>query len=147
MSFLKGIIRWIWCTCWKRTLEISYLTYKSLEGASRNLSYLSSCSLSRRWSFWRIRSNVLRGIESDLAYTKVSVVTSQCILRSGSLWYPARSSMLKNKRDFLLIISKLMPAFSTVQIDVAENHINYYVTKITKNNTRSLGGVINRLAN
>ena len=40
-----------------------------------------------------------------------------------------------------------MPAFSTVQIDVAENHINYYVTKITKNNTRSLGGVTNRLAN
>ena len=35
-------------------------------------SYLSSCSLSRRWRFWRIRSNVLRGIEPDLAYTEVS---------------------------------------------------------------------------
>ena len=28
-------MRWICCTCWKRTLEIFYLTYKSLEGASR----------------------------------------------------------------------------------------------------------------
>ena len=30
-----------------------------------NLSYLSSCSLSQRWKFWRIRSNVFRGIESE----------------------------------------------------------------------------------
>ena len=37
-----------------------------------NLSYLSSCSLSRRWRFWRIHSKVLRGIESDLGYTEVS---------------------------------------------------------------------------
>ena len=34
-----------------------------------NLSYLSSCSLSQR-----LRSNLLRGIESDLAHTKVSGV-------------------------------------------------------------------------
>ena len=89
-----------------------------------NLSYLSSCSLSRTWRFWRIRSNVLRGIESGLAYTKESGVASYYILWSGSVWYPVRSSTLKNKRIFSLVISKLMPAFSTVQLDVATNHIN-----------------------
>ena len=31
-----------------------------------------------------------------------------------------------------------MPAFSTVQLDVAKNHINQYVTK---NDSRSLSGV------
>ena len=30
-----------------------------------------------------------------------------------------------------------MPAFSTVQLDVTKNHINY----VTKNNSRSLSGV------
>ena len=34
------------------------------------LSYLSSSLLSQRRRLQRIRSNVLRGIESDLAYTK-----------------------------------------------------------------------------
>ena len=53
----------------------------------KNLSYLSSCSLSQR-RFRRIRSNVLRGIESDLACTKVLGVVSQYILRFGSLWHP-----------------------------------------------------------
>ena len=33
----------------------------------KNLSYLSSCSLSQRRRFQRTRSNLLRGIESDLA--------------------------------------------------------------------------------
>ena len=54
---------------------------------------------------------------------------------SGSLWDPVRSSMLKNKRIFSLVISNLIPAFSTVQLDVAKNHINYYVAK---SNSRSL---------
>ena len=93
-------------------------------GSLENLSYLSSRSLSQKWRFWIIRSNVLRGIESDLAYTKVSGAASQYILWFESLRYPVRSSMLKNKRIFSLIISKLMPAFSTVQLDVAKNHIN-----------------------
>ena len=44
------------------------ITGKSFE----NLPYLSSCLLPQRWRFRRIRSNVLRGIELDLAYTKVS---------------------------------------------------------------------------
>ena len=39
-------------------------------------------------------SNVLWGIKSGLAYTKVSGVASKYILWSGSLWYPVRSSML-----------------------------------------------------
>ena len=135
-----------------------------------NLPYLSKCSLSRRWRFWRIRSNVLWGIKSGLAYAKVSGVnsqkyrrsprksigghlakvsavtsqkyrrsprksigghlakvlgvTSQYILWSGSLWYSGRSSMLKNKRIFSLVVSELMPAFSTVQLHVGKNHIN-----------------------
>ena len=88
------------------------------------LSYLSRCSLSQRWRFWRIRSKVLRGIESNLAYTKILGVSSQYILWSGSLWYPVRNSLLKNKRIFSLVISKLMPAFSTAQLHVAKNHIN-----------------------
>ena len=76
-----------------------------------NLSYLSSCLLPQREKFRRIRSNVLRGIESDLAYTKVLGVASQYILRSGNLWHPLSSSKLKNKRIFSLVISKLMSAF------------------------------------
>ena len=62
---------------------------------------------------------------TDLAYTKVSGVASQYILWSGSLCYPVGiSSMLKNKRIFSLAISKLIPASSAVQLDVAKNHIN-----------------------
>ena len=52
-----------------------------------NLFYLSSCSSSKRRKFRRICSNVLRGIESDLAYTKVYGVASHYILRSGGLWH------------------------------------------------------------
>ena len=46
--------------------------------------------------------------------------------------------MLKNKRIFSLVISALMPAFSTVQLDVAKNHINL---NVAKKNSRSLRGV------
>ena len=89
-----------------------------------NLSYLSSYLLSERWSFQRIHLNVLRDIESDLAYTKVSGVICQFILRSGSLWPPLSISVHKIKRLFSLVISKLMSAFSlTVQFGVANNHI------------------------
>ena len=49
---------------------------------------------------------------------------SQYILWSRRLCYPVRSSMLKNKGIFSLVISKLISAFSTVEIDVAKNHIN-----------------------
>ena len=77
----------------------------------KNLFYLSSCSLPQR-RFHRIRSSVLRAIESDLSCTKVSGVVSQYILRFGSLWHPLSSSMLKNKQIFSLIISKLISAFS-----------------------------------
>ena len=58
---------------------------------------------------------------SDLAYTKVLGVVSQYILWSGSLWYPSRSSILKNKQSFSELISKLIPAFSAVQLDVAKH--------------------------
>ena len=76
----------------KNLLFDSLIPQKNFE----SLSYLSSCSLSQRWRFRRICSNVLQGIESDLAYTKVSGVASQYILRSGSIWHPLSSSMLKN---------------------------------------------------
>ena len=52
--------------------------------------------------------------QSDLGHTKVSGVASQYILWSGSLCYPVRGSMLKNKQIFSLVISKSMPGFSTV---------------------------------
>ena len=46
-------------------------------------------------------------------YTKVSGGTfSQYVLWSGSIRHPLCSSMLKNKRFFSLVISKLMLAFS-----------------------------------
>ena len=77
----------------KNLLSDSLITGRSFE----NLSYLSTCSLSRKCRFRRVRSNVLRDIESDLAYIKISGIVSQCILRSGSLWHPLRSSMLKNR--------------------------------------------------
>ena len=92
----------------KNLLFDSLITGRSFQ----NLSYQSSCSLSQRWRFWRICSNVLRNIEPDLAYTKVSGVFSQYSLQSGSSWHPLSSSMLKNKRIFSLVFSKLMSAFS-----------------------------------
>ena len=42
----------------------------------------------------------IRGIESNHAYTEVSGVASQYILRSGSLWHPLSSSMLEYKQIF-----------------------------------------------
>ena len=39
---------------------------------------------------------------------------------------PSRSSMLKNKQTFSIVILKLIPAFSTAQFDVAKNYINEY---------------------
>ena len=93
-----------------------------------NLSYLWSCSLSQRWRSWRIRSNVLRGIESDLAYTKVSGFAFQ-YMWSGSLWHPLSSSMLKI--EFFHYNFKTNACFLTmaVQLRVAKN------TSL-KNNTR-----------
>ena len=93
-----------------------------------NLPYLWSCLLSQRWRSWRIRSNVLRGIESDLAYTKVSGFAFQYIW-SGSLWHPLSSSMLKI--EFFHYNFKTNACFLTmaVQLRVAKN------TSL-KNNTR-----------
>ena len=110
MSFLIG----------NHTMDLLYLLKENFKlfdllitGRSfENLSYLSSCSLLQRSRFRRIRSNVLRNIESDLAYTEVSGVASKYILRSGSLWHPLSSSMPGNKRIFSLVIPKLMSAFS-----------------------------------
>ena len=42
-----------------------------------NLCYVSSCSLPERWRFGRICSNVLPGIQSDFAYTKVCLRISK----------------------------------------------------------------------
>ena len=44
--------------------------------------------VTQRWRFWRIRSNVLRGTESDLAYTIHFMVWKLMV-------YPVRSSILK----------------------------------------------------
>ena len=53
----------------------------------------------------RICSNLLQGIESDFAYTKVSRVVSKYILRSGSLRHPLSSSMPKDEQIFSLVIT------------------------------------------
>ena len=105
----------------KNLLSDLLITGRSFE----NLSYLSSFLLTQRLRFRRIRSSVLRGIESDLACIKVSRVASQYILWSGSLWYPVRSSVLKNRGFFSLIFSKLMPAFSTVQLGTFRHNQTY----------------------
>ena len=68
----------------KKSPNDSLITGRSIE----NLSYLSSFLLSQRWRLRRIRSNVLRGRESDLACTEVSGVVSQYISRSGSFGDP-----------------------------------------------------------
>ena len=88
-------------------------TRKSIGGQLAKVSAVTS---------QKYRRSPRKSIGGHLA--KVSGVTSQYILWSGSLWYPGRSSILKNKRIFLLVISELMPAFSTVQLDVGKNHIN-----------------------
>ena len=68
----------------KNFLFDSLITRRSFE----NLSYLSSYSLSQRWRFRRIRSNVLRGIEVLRGIARHwglrSGVVSEYILRSGS---------------------------------------------------------------
>ena len=74
----------------KNLLFDSLITEKSFD----NLSYLSSCLLSQRWRFRRMHSNILRGIESDLTYTKVSGIAPRYILWSGRLWHPLSRSML-----------------------------------------------------
>ena len=78
--------------------NFKYLLFDSLirEGSSRISFILSSCSLSQRWRFKRIRSNVLRGIESDLVHSKVLRWSPNIILLSESLWHPLISSMFKN---------------------------------------------------
>ena len=88
-------------------------TRKSIGGQLAKVSAVTS---------QKYRRSPRKSIGGHLA--KVSGVTSQYILWSGSLWYPGRSSILKNKRIFLLVISELMPAFSTVQLDAGKNHIN-----------------------
>ena len=72
----------------------SLITERSFE----NLSYLLSERW--RWRLRRMRSYASRGSEPDLVYTKVLGVVSQHISRSGNLWHPLSSSMLKNKWIF-----------------------------------------------
>ena len=84
---------------------------------------------------------VVRGTESDLAYTKLLGGDPQYIWRSGSLWHPLSSSMLKNKRMYLLVISKLMLAFSLwLRNLVYPKSISTNTS--SNNNSRSLTGVI-----
>ena len=106
----------------KNPLLHSLITQRSFE----NLSYLSSCSLSQGWRFQRLLSNLLRDIESYLAYTKVSRAVSQYILWFGSLWQRLSGRILKNKRIFFISNFKTNVCFlnMTVQLGVANNHIN-----------------------
>ena len=117
----------------KNRLFPSLITQRSFE----NFCYLSNCSLLQRWRFRRISSNVLRGIESGFAYTKLYGVVFQYIIHSGSLWHPRSSSMLKNKQIFSLIISKLMSAFFVWLYNLVYPTIISTNTS-SKNNSRSL---------
>ena len=106
----------------KNFLFDSIIMGKSFE----NLSYLSGCLLSQRWKFRGIRSKALWGIESDLAYKRLSGVVSQFILWSGSLWHPLSITMLKNRRIFFISNFKTNVCFlyMTLRLGVANNHIN-----------------------
>ena len=104
-----------------------------------NLSYLSRCSLLQSWRFRRIRSKVIRGIESDLIYTKLLGAVSRYNLRSGSLRHPLSSSILKNMRIFSLVISKLMPVFSLLLYSLVYPTI-ISTNASSRNNLRSLRG-------
>ena len=68
--------------------------------------------------------NVLQDIESELAYKKVSWVTPTTFYgleAHGAQW---EVENLKIRDIFSLVISKLSPTLSTVQLDVVKNHIN-----------------------
>ena len=104
-----------------------------------NLSYLSRCSLLQSWRFRRIRSKVIRSIESDLICTKLLGANSRYNLRSGSLRHPLSSSMFKNKRIFSLVISKLMPVFSLWLYNLVYPTI-ISTNASSRNNLRSLRG-------
>ena len=92
------------------------------------------------WEFWRIGTNVLRDIESDFVWSEVSGVVSQYILWSGSLWHTLSSSMLKNKRLFSLVISKLMSVFSLWLYNLVWPTI-ISTNASSKKNSRNLKGV------
>ena len=101
-------------------LNQDLLTQKYRRSARKSVGgYLAKVS---EFTSQKYRGSPRKSIGGHLA--KVSGVTSQYILWSGSLWYSGRSSMLKNKRIFSLVVSELMPAFSTVQLHVGKNHIN-----------------------
>ena len=132
MSFLTG----------NHTMDLFHLVKKNSKNILldllamginfEDLSYLSNCSLSQIWRFWRIHSKVLQGIESNLTYAKVSGIDPHYILRSESLWHPLSSSILKNKRIFLLVTSKLMSAFSLwmcnmVRVSRGESGRSHYI--------------------
>ena len=63
----------------------------------------------------------------------------QYILRPGSLWHLLNGSMLKCKRIFSLVISKLMFAFSLWLYNLMQPTI--ILTNTSKNNSRSLSAV------
>ena len=131
------------------TMDLLYLLKKNFENllfellitgrSFDNLSYLRSFSSSRIWRFWRIHSNVLQGIESDLAYTKVFGVASHYILWTGSSWYPVRGSTLRNKQYFFISNFKINGCFLDFTTWCSQES---YQLNVTKNNSRSLRGVI-----
>ena len=87
-----------------------------------NLSYLSKVFPCLKDG--DLCSNILPGIESDLAYTEVSGVVCQYILQSGSLWHPLSSSMLKIAKCFISNFKINVCFFSmTVLLGEANNHI------------------------
>ena len=51
-----------------------------MQTSFENLFYLSSCSLSQRWKFQRIRSSVLRGIELNNHWKSIIDILIGCII-------------------------------------------------------------------
>ena len=98
-------LRWIRCNCWKRTLKISYLTIINHWKELREFVLFIKLFVVTKM---KILNKTLERITRHWirpAYTKALGVPSKYILCSGSIRYPVRSSMLKNKRIFSLVIS------------------------------------------
>ena len=103
----------------KKLLSDILITGMSFE----NLSYLSSCLYHKDKYSEEYTRTYYEALNQTLLHKSIGG-RLPIHFKVWKLMVPVRCSMLKNKRIFSLVISRSMPDFSTVQLDVAKNHIN-----------------------
>ena len=96
------------CVTGNPTMDLFYLLKENFKSLLYN-SLITVKHFDKFSYLSRIRLHISGSIESNLAYTKVSVVVSQYM---GSLWYPLTSSMHTNRQTISVVVSEIMPAFS-----------------------------------